>query len=188
MITTSFSQKNFEHNHIQFQIVSRPVSFQNKNDVKKKFISDVHKITSQSKYIVTSTCWIAIDYYCQHMKRMKNPGAYDIDNIVKPILDSLTGLNGVLIDDVIVDRVTVNWVDTPNNDYLDIELQYPELLYHKKADLIFVESKNGWCFPAAQSMIKNATFIELLKRYFETWNSINTEDDYYKLIGILGSV
>ena len=179
------SETDFEHNQIQLCIESKPVSAQNKNGVKQKFRSDVHKITSLSEYIITSTCWIAIDYYCQHMKRMKNPGVYDIDNIVKPILDSLVGLNGVLIDDVLVDRVTVNWIDTPHDDYIEIDLQYPDLLYSKKSDLIFIKSNSGWCFPTVQSMAKHTPFIELLKRYFETWDSIKTEEDYYKLVGRL---
>jgi hypothetical protein len=180
-----FGEPHFEHNQIQIFIESSPVSTQNKNSVKQGFKSDVHKITSQCEYIITGTCWIAIDYYCQHIKRMKNPGVYDVDNIIKPILDSLVGLNSVLIDDVIVDRVTVNWIDTPHEDYLEIDLQYPDLLYTKKSDLVFIKSNSGWCFPAAESNLKSASFLELIKRYFDTWESIKTEEDYYKLVGTL---
>ncbi len=180
-----FGESNFEYNQIQICIESSPASGQNKNCVKQEFKSDVHKITSQCEYIITSTCWVAIDYYCQHIKRMKNPGVYDIENIIKPILDSLVGMNGVLIDDVIVDRVTVNWIDTPHDDYLEIDIQYPDLLYTKKSELVFIKSNSGWCFPAGQSIVKYASFIELIRRYFDTWESIKTEEDYYKWVGIL---
>jgi len=127
-----FQETNFQNSEIQICIESSPVSAQNKNGIKQAFRSDVHKVTSQCEYIISGTCWIAIDYYCKHIRRMKNPGVHDIDNIIKPILDSLVGVNGILIDDVIVDRVTVNWIDTPDDDYLEIEIQYPDLLYIKK--------------------------------------------------------
>ena len=180
-----FAETHFDHNELQIFIESSPVSTQNKNGVKQVFKSDVHKTTSQCEYIITSTCWIAIDFYCQHVKRMKNPGVYDMDNIIKPILDSLVGLNGVLVDDVIVDRVAVNWIDTLDDDYLEINIQYPELLYSKKSDLVFIKSKSGWCLPASQSMIKNTAFISLLNSYFNTWDSIQTDEDYYKYTGML---
>lgn len=156
-----FKETNFQHSEIQICIESSPVSAQNKNEVKQEFKSDVHNITAQCEYIITSTCWIAIDYYCQHIKRMKNPGVYDIDNIIKPILDSLVGLNGVLIDDVILDRVTVNWIDTLDDDYLEIEIQYPDLLYMKKSELVFIKSNSGWCFPTNQSIANDASFTKL---------------------------
>jgi len=180
-----FGETNFENNQIQICIESSPVSAQNRNCVKKEFKSDVHKITSQCEYIITSTCWIAIDHYCQHIKRMKNPGVYDVDNIIKPILDSLVGVNGVLIDDVIVDRVSVNWIDTPHEDYIEIDIQYPDLLYTKKSELVFIKSNNGWCFPAGRSITKQAPFVELLRKYFDTWESIKTEENYYSFVGIL---
>jgi len=180
-----FDESHFEHNQIQICIESSPVSSQNKSSVKQEFKTEMHKVTSQCEYIITSTCWVAIDHYCQYIKRMKNPGVYDVDNIIKPILDSLVGLNGVLIDDVVVDRVTVNWIDTPHDDYLEIDIQYPDLLYTKKSELVFIKSKSGWCFPAMQSIVKHDSFSEMIKRYFETWGSIKTEEEYYKWVGIL---
>jgi Holliday junction resolvase RusA-like endonuclease len=180
-----FGKSHFEHNQIQICIEYSPVSDQNKSSVKQEFKTEVHKVTEQCEYIITSTCWIAIDHYCRHIKRMKNPGAYDVDNIVKPILDSLVGLNGVLIDDVIADRVTVNWIDTLHDDYLEIDIQHPDLLYIKKSELVFLKSKSGWCFPAMQSLLQNDSFTELVKRYFETWESIKTEEEYFKCVGVL---
>ncbi len=134
---------------------------------------------------MTGSCWIAIDYYCQHIKREKNPGVYDIANIVKPILDALVGKEGLFIDDVIVDRVTVNWIDTPHDDYFEVEIEYPDLLFTKKNSLVFLKSESGWCFPSTLDLIDNEKYMELMVQYFKIWDSISTEENYYNAVGTL---
>jgi hypothetical protein len=108
-----------------------------------------------------------------------------MDNIVKPILDALGGLKGLIVDDVLVDRVTVNWIDTPHDDHIEIEIQYPDLLFVKKSELLFVKSDSGWCFPVPHDLIKYDAFLVLIRKYFEVWNSIKSEDDYYDSIYML---
>jgi hypothetical protein len=161
----------------------KPVSAQNKNKDKIRFKREIKRITANSEYIVTNTCWIAIDYYCQHINRLENPGVYDIDNIVKPILDALVGQKGLIVDDVLVDRVTVNWIDTPHEDYFEVYLEYPLLNYVKKSDLVFVKSNGGWCFPAILPISQAES--ELIQHEFSLWNSIRTEDDYYEVLPFL---
>lgn len=180
-----FKKSSFLNGEIKFIAPVKPVSSQNNGEQKRTFRDEIQKITSKSQYIVTGTCWVAIDYYCQHIKRQKNPGVYDMDNIVKPILDALGGLKGLIVDDVLVDRVTVNWIDTPHDDHIEIEIQYPDLLFVKKSELLFVKSDSGWCFPAPHDLIKYDAFLVLIRKYFEVWNSIKSEDDYYDSIYML---
>jgi Holliday junction resolvase RusA-like endonuclease len=180
-----FKKSSFLNGEIRFIAPVKPVSSQNNGEQKRTFREEIQKITSKSQYIVTGTCWVAIDYYCQHIKRQKNPGVYDMDNIVKPILDALGGLKGLIVDDVLVDRVTVNWIDTPHDDHIEIEIQYPDLLFVKKSELLFVKSDSGWCFPVPHDLIKYDAFLVLIRKYFEVWNSIKSEDDYYDSIYML---
>ena len=182
-----FEKIYFENGHIKFMAHIKPVSVQNNGGKRVAFKKELQKITCNSDYIVTGTCWIAIDYYCQHVKREKNPGVYDIDNIVKPILDGLVGKDGLIVDDVIVDRVTVNWIDTTHDDYFVVEIEYPDLLFTKKDDLVFLKSRSGWCFPSSSELIENEKYIELMETYFTTWDGISTEDDYYNIAGALPS-
>lgn len=90
-----FNKSSFLNGEIKFIAPVKPVSSQNNGVQKRTFRDEIQKITSNSQYIVTGTCWVAIDYYCQHIKRQKNPGVYDMDNIVKPILDALVGMKGL---------------------------------------------------------------------------------------------
>ena len=180
-----FQEISFLNGEIKFTLPLKPVSSQNQGQQKKIFKNQIQKITAKSQYIVTGTCWVAIDYYCQHIKRQKNPGVYDMDNIIKPILDSLVGKDGLIIDDVLVDRVTVNWIDTSHDDYIEIEIQYPDLLFLEKSKLLFIKSDSGWCFPLTNDLIQFNGFVELIRNYFENWESIKSENDYYDMIYIL---
>ena len=180
MVKHDFDKSSFEHGYVKFEARIKPVSLQNSGVKRAEFKRELQKITSRSNFIITGTCWVAIDYYCQHMKREKNPGVYDIDNIIKPILDGMVGKDGLLIDDVIVDRVTVNWIDTPHDDYFEAEIEYPDLLFADKSSLVFLKSQSGWCFPSSLELIGEESYIELIKNYFQTWDSINTEEEYYK--------
>jgi hypothetical protein len=182
----TFEKSNFENGYVKFTANIKPVSIQNNGGGKRAaFKNELQQITRASDYIITGTCWIAIDYYCQHVKRVKNPSVYDIDNIIKPIIDGLVGKDGIIIDDVIVNRVTVNWVDTPHDDSFEVEIEYPDLLFSKKDDLIFIKSESGWCFPSSIELIKNNGYMEMMHNYYRRWDSISTEDDYYNNIGNL---
>ena len=160
-----FDKKYFDVGEIAFQVKGKPVSFQNKNSVKQKFRQKIRQITKLSDFIITDNCWVAIDYYCNNIKRLKNPGVYDIDNIIKPIIDSLTGIEGLIIDDVIVDRVTVNWIDTPANDYIEIIISYPDMMYMDKENLVLLKFCSGWCFPTHIKACEVETTMILLKNH-----------------------
>ena len=179
----SFLEQDFKSNEISFRANIKPVSMQNKNENKLRFKKELLRITSNSSFIITNTCWVAIDYYCKLIDRFKNPGVYDIDNIVKPILDSIVGKDGVLVDDVIVDRVIVNWIDKVGEDHIEISLSYPDLLYVNKSDLVLFKSKSGWCWPCHRSIGQGAK--SLIKEYFRLWESIQTNENYCDIIGCL---
>ncbi len=182
-MTNQFDETCFQNSNLIFSVDVKPVSMQNRNEEKVRFKSEVQKLTTTSEYIITNTCWVAIDYYCRHINRLKNPGVYDIDNIVKPILDSLVGQNGLIVDDVLVDRVAVNWIDTPHDDYFEVQIEYPEFDYLPKKSLIFLKSKSGWCFPTTSPLSKE--LHKIIQNAFSQWESIKTEDDYYDVIPIL---
>ncbi len=182
MTNAPFNRSHFERGYIKFAVHAKPVSLQNDRVKRAAFNRQLQEVTSQSEYIITDTCWVAIDYYCQHVKREKNPGVYDIDNIIKPILDGLIGDKGLVVDDVIVSRVTVNWIDSPHDDHFEVEIQYPELMFSRKEDLIFVKSPSGWCFPSSRSLIQDSGYMALMQSYFTIWDSIASEGDYHNSV------
>jgi Holliday junction resolvase RusA-like endonuclease len=181
MAGTENWEQQFQNNEIIINLSTEPVSLQNKTDDKNTFRNKIHAITKYSPYIITNTCFIDINYYCQYDKRYKNHGAYDIDNIVKPILDSLNGNDGIIIDDCLFDRVDINWIDKNGDDELNIRLYSLELLYIKK-DKLIIYKNNNWCLPFQNV---NSNDIDIINKYFETWNKIQNNTDYYEYIRLL---
>ena len=176
-------EQSFKNNEILLKIKVEPVSIQNKQENKEKLKNKIHQITKTSPYILTDTCFIDIDYFCNYYKRYKNHGSYDIDNIIKPILDSLNGMEGLIIDDYLFDRVSINWIDKNyEEDVLQLRIFYPELPYVEKEQLIFYKN-NKWCFPFINKDTEDV--IEIIKKYFETWNKIQNGNDYLKYRGFL---
>lgn len=186
MIQKEYDWENqFEHNTLKFKIYHPPVSMQNPIEMKKELKSNIQKITSTSKYIITNYCWVYIDYYCETVKRFKNHGAYDIDNIIKPILDSLSGINGIILDDCLFNRVSVNWIDKNGQDEIDVEIEYPDLLYEEKTELILYKNKN-WCFPFSACYHRyDKSILDIINYYFDIWNSIDNEDEYNEKMRLL---
>lgn len=88
----------------------------------------------------------------------------------------------MIIDDVLVDRVIVNWIDTPHDDHFEVQIEYPNLYFLPKSELVFVKSSSGWCFPTTQYLIQDESGYKLIQKFIELWNSIRTEDDYYKVL------
>ena len=86
-----------------------------------------------------------------------------------------------MLDDVLADRVTVNWIDTHAEDYLTLEVRYPDLAFVEKRELKIVKSSSGWCFPISDKMLTLPGIEGLLKTYFSRWESIKTESEYLEL-------
>ena len=104
-----------------------------------------------------------------------------MDNLIKPLLDSLVGIDGIIIDDSLFDSVEINWLDKNGNDEFEIQIEYPEILYGEKRTLYFLK-QGQWCFPMNSNDIE---IKNLIVQYFNIWNSINSEEDYYKVLGDL---
>lgn len=136
----------FENSYINFTIYNEPVSLQNKEEKKRKLREIIHLITKKYPYIITSHCWVHIEYRCNNIKRIKNLSSYDMDNLIKPILDSLVGIDGIILDDSLFNSVEINWQDKDGNDEFEIQIECTEFLYSDKSSLFFF--KHGqWCFP-----------------------------------------
>lgn len=174
---------NFINGYINFFVIQKPPSVQNKITKKQELKDSVQNITKTSDYIITGACWVNIEYYSSNFNRYKNPGVYDIDNIIKPILDSLIGIHGVILDDSLFERVGVNWIDTNHDEHFEVTIEYPDMIYVKKEELLVVKSENGWCLPMPKLIVNHKP--NAIVNYFNIWNSINNEDEYYDLLGIL---
>lgn len=88
-----------------------------------------------------------IQWLVYEQERYENPDLPDMDNIIKPILDGLTGPDGVLIDDCQVQTVSSHWIDWNKKEHHNIRIRYCPDDYVSKQNLAFVNIGNNLYMP-----------------------------------------
>jgi len=147
---------NFHHNlneppefgELTFTFSLEPVSLQS-SGVKKEFVkSEIRKITKTLNYLLSGDVKIDIQWLVYEQERYENPNSPDMDNIIKPILDGLSGPEGILIDDCQVQTISSHWVDWTRKEHqINITVQYISDDYVSKDNLIFVNLGNNLYMP-----------------------------------------
>lgn len=147
---------NFQHNlneppefgELTFSFSLEPVSLQS-SSVKKEFVrSEIKKATKLLTYLLSGDVKIDIQWLVYEQERYENPNSPDMDNIIKPILDGLSGPEGVLIDDCQVQTVSSHWIDWTRKEHqINIIVQYIPDDFVSKKNLIFVNLGNNLYMP-----------------------------------------
>lgn len=152
----------------QFSVYVQPVSSQSSGARKKKVIEAIRAITSQVESILTSDVQIEIAWYINELERYETDQSADADNIIKPIVDALSGPDGLFVNDCQVQSVLSYWLDRDKfREHIDIQLRYlSDSMFFKKESLSFVKIKDGLCFPINTSLTSEQ--IRAFLNIFET--------------------
>lgn len=93
---------------------------------------------------------VEIDWYVDSWVRYATSRVANIDNIVKPILDAVSGVNGIIADDGQVQAVDVRWIDKLGIKQ-DFRLRVDPLsnadIAYQRQSLRFAEFGPSLCFP-----------------------------------------
>ena len=84
---------------LRYEIPTAPVSQQATSDSKAGLKSQVQAIISKANLFLTGEVRVNIDWMVHDRIRYETDQAPDIDNVIKPTLDAITGPSGILIDD-----------------------------------------------------------------------------------------
>lgn len=147
---------NYHHNlneppecgELSFSFNLEPVSLQSSSSKRKFVKSEIKKITSTINYLLSGDVKIEIQWLTNEQERYESANALDIDNIIKPILDGLSGPTGILIDDCQVQRIGSHWIDwTKHEHQLNITIQFTPDVYVTKKNLIFLGLEKNLFIP-----------------------------------------
>ncbi|MUG92752.1 RusA family crossover junction endodeoxyribonuclease [Scytonema sp. UIC 10036] len=86
------------------------VSVQSKKAYKEQICNLIQKELSKFKWIISGSVNIDFTWYLHAVERQETDKVGDIDNITKPILDSLIGPSGVIIDDAQIKALYTYWL------------------------------------------------------------------------------
>ena len=113
----------------------------------------------------------------------------DVDNIIKPLLDTMCGPKGILVNDCQVQSVRCSWIDwTRTNHNLLIEIHHEPDAWIPKKDLVWVEFANKLCMPLntdAKPAVKEA-MLSMWQRMFSVREELLKRGaDYYEALAIM---
>ncbi|MFL5382639.1 MAG: RusA family crossover junction endodeoxyribonuclease [Longimicrobiaceae bacterium] len=135
---------------ITFEVAVAPVSFQATSTRKAAILSAVRAIVSQCHYLLGGDLKLVIKWGISERARYESDSAADVDNIVKPILDALSGPEGIMIDDCQVQELICYWsggYDHPVQQHIAIEVGFDPDAWFSKTGLIFLEIDRGLYLP-----------------------------------------
>ncbi|MEG4227055.1 RusA family crossover junction endodeoxyribonuclease [Microcoleus sp. N9_B2] len=155
-----------EGGHIVLCLPIEPVSLQADRDKKNVVTSEIQNITSNFSFILVGDVQIDIEWQIHEQKRYESDSSPDIDNILKPILDALSGLKGVLIDDCQVQAVSCHWIDWDSDEQqITIRIRmFGNDEWLLKDGLIFVHMGKGLCYPIVLKEIDPQCALDILEK------------------------
>jgi hypothetical protein len=99
---------------------------------------EIANFLRQYDYILTGDVALSIEWLGDEKERFDSGRAKDVDNVIKPLIDSLCGPDRLLVDDHQVHSVSVSWIDHPS-DQIHIELRFPgDELWIRKGHIAFI--------------------------------------------------
>ena len=149
--------------HCPFPSVSLQASGYRKSDLQAK----IRPAVELQSYVFTGAievevvCYYSVDYFYEHGHRP------DIDNVVKPILDSLKGTGGILIDDTQVERIEsrAEFDEVTNGDWFSVKVNYQNSDWVSRTHE-FIAVDDVWCKPS----LARAYSYELGKQMLKNGN------------------
>ncbi|HEX7154047.1 MAG TPA: RusA family crossover junction endodeoxyribonuclease [Thermoanaerobaculia bacterium] len=133
---------------LQFEFALAPVSVQSKAAAKKTLAAAIRASTRQLEYILTGDVSVEVEWLVHARARYESDASPDIDNIIKPLLDSFAGPDGLIIDDCQIRSLGVAWIDwTRSDEQLRISFRYSPDEWTSRAGLRFVQLSGNLCLP-----------------------------------------
>ncbi len=134
---------------INITIDSPPVSSQARAAFKASLRDKIHAALSNVNYVFLGQVSIRIEWYINPKQKMLSDKSPDTDNIIKPIIDALCGIKGVMVDDVQLQHVQCYWIDIEKNskEHIAINIESDVDRQRKKNSLVFFQLKNEVYLP-----------------------------------------
>jgi Holliday junction resolvase RusA-like endonuclease len=128
----------------------RIVSIQSQKKVRDELCSAIQRKLLPFEWICAGPVNLELLWYLHGTQRQETDKVGDIDNITKPIIDSLTGERGLLIDDSQIGSLHT-FCNSRNHltqkDALYIRLQFNNDECLRKDNLVFVQYAGAVCLP-----------------------------------------
>ncbi|MFC6149916.1 MULTISPECIES: RusA family crossover junction endodeoxyribonuclease [Mumia] len=139
----------YDQGKIVIRSAASPVSLQANTVRKKQFRAAFGAAVQEAtRGIFTHDVEVTLVWLIEEARRYQTHLVADLDNVLKPLLDAITGPGGVFIDDNQVQSIRASWM-TPGAGGPGFELTIEALMgddYVERAGLSFVEFSADRCY------------------------------------------
>ena len=138
-----------ESDELSIRIELPPVSLQSSASSKNNFIQAVRAECANYSFLISVDVQVEVTWYVHEQQRYETDRSPDIDNILKPLLDGLSGPEGLLIDDNQVQSICCSWVDwTSRDEAVEVSLKFfNDEAWVPKGHFRFIQFEKGLCYP-----------------------------------------
>lgn len=122
------------------------------------------------EYLLSGEVEVRVTWILHEKERYFGVHSPDIDNILKPLLDGMSGPDGLLINDCQVQSVHCYWIDWSSDEHrLQFETRFSPEDWIQKKGLIWVEVAGKLCMPLNTDMPMPAQrlMVEAWERMFD---------------------
>lgn len=152
------------------------VSTQSRSERKQELTQAIQRELSQFKWLISGSVQIEFAWYLHSIQRQETDKVGDIDNITKPILDALTGPDGILIDDSQIGSVHTFWMSRNvqlSDNVLRLSIQFSNDDCLDKHNLVFIQYWNAMCVAlnvdfSDQKSIFGALFVVRVRKIYRS--------------------
>lgn len=174
-----------ENGEIYLDIYISPVTLQSKNTKRKENLKKaVRSGLRHLNYVLSGDVSFHLTWQLHEQKRLETSNSSDLDNILKPLIDSCCGIEGVLIDDNQLDNIHVQWANYHDydKDKVMITLNFNPSETIPKKRLVFVEIDQDLYLPATkyENLTERRESFELLHAQYLTRKSAIEKEGYLR--------
>ena len=133
---------------LEFEIDLRPVSLQSAPQLRRGVKLQVANLVKASEYLLSGEVEVGVTWILHEKERYHGVHSPDIDNILKPLLDAISGPEGLLVNDCQVQSVRCHWIDWTSDDHrLKFDIRFLPDDWIPKKSLVWVEVQDKLCMP-----------------------------------------
>jgi Holliday junction resolvase RusA-like endonuclease len=124
------------------------VSLQSRKSKRDELVKTIASELSKFKWLISGAVSIQFYWYLSHNDRHESDKSADLDNLTKPILDSLVGEDALLIDDCQIKELHIEWIsknESVKTSLLRIWIDFNNDFSLSKSKLFFVQYHNAMC-------------------------------------------
>jgi Holliday junction resolvase RusA-like endonuclease len=171
-----------QRGEIQLSFPIKPVSSGAGSTRQKPLIREIQKITSKCNFVFGGDVRIDIEWRIHEQQRYEFTLAPDLDNIAKPILDALSGPQGLLIDDCQVQSISCYWIDHFHSEEQEIIVTIRMMFQDdgiRKDKLFFVHIGEKLYYPISFSGIDSQNDLEVILEMLKNTKELMKIRDIY---------